>query len=576
MSPAERIRQLLDGLDAALLERAVPIRLGLLALLSGHHVLLLGPPGTAKSLLARHLARCFADARHFEYLLSRFTHPDELFGPVSIPGLKAEDYRRVTDGFLPRAHVAFLDEIFKANSAILNSLLALINERVFHHGRHRDPAPLLGLVGASNEPPEPDGGLDALYDRFLVRLAVGPLINEDAFLAVSLGQLPAFEPTPELKLTVDDVSSLQEQARALPPGPGVGAALLAIRRALGEAGLSASDRRWRWAVELLQMAALTAEREQIGPAELPLLEYCFGDPFEGRGAVRRAIREVLTRTVTVEATVAPLFSGWRAATAPAEPATGHRAALRRRRTQLDAFADRLSEADRALDAMRDGLRRDAERHLWLVEPPPELLAGFVAARQALHRLTVTATGHRARLAEHDIFALVFVDAAPAPSDRLERTLEHWVARRSWGHETRPIPLDAFVWVIGDDGGDGVPVYKDGTPLAHHADRVRQGQLTRLRHDEAYGADRRSAEALVDRWRAQRAAIHLGADRLDVALRVAQVHGRSAESLPAAVAGALGIDPALIGRPPWTGLLTRLGAAVAAPDHGLPAPPTLEA
>ncbi|MFK7928761.1 MAG: AAA family ATPase, partial [Myxococcota bacterium] len=125
-----RLQRILTALDGSLLERTTHTRAVLLALLAGQHALLLGPPGTAKSLMARAMCAVFEDATYFEYLLSRFTHPDELFGPVSIPGLKVEDYRRLTEGFLPQAHVAFLDEVFKANSAILNSLLTLINERV--------------------------------------------------------------------------------------------------------------------------------------------------------------------------------------------------------------------------------------------------------------------------------------------------------------------------------------------------------------------------------------------------------------------------------------------------------------
>ena len=133
-------------------------------------MLLLGPPGTAKSELGRRLSR-ICQGTYFERLLTRFSVPEELFGPLSMTALEQDKYVRQTKGYLPEASVAFIDEIFKANSAILNSLLTILNERLFDNGATRTAVPLICLVGASNELPESEE-LDALYDRFLLRYPV--------------------------------------------------------------------------------------------------------------------------------------------------------------------------------------------------------------------------------------------------------------------------------------------------------------------------------------------------------------------------------------------------------------------
>ena len=146
------------------------VRLLLLAAMAGEHILLIGPPGTAKSEVGRRLSKLISGS-YFERLLTRFSVPEELFGPLSMRALEDDKYVRQTRGYLPEAEVAFIDEIFKANSAILNTLLTLVNERLFDNGSTRVRVPLLTTVAASNELPESEE-LDALYDRFLVRRQV--------------------------------------------------------------------------------------------------------------------------------------------------------------------------------------------------------------------------------------------------------------------------------------------------------------------------------------------------------------------------------------------------------------------
>src|SRR5512142_1151987 len=164
----ERLLGLLAALEDGLVERRAVVRLALLAALAGEHTLLVGPPGTAKSQLARRLHLAFAGGGYFERLLTRFTVPEELFGPLSIRALEEDRYERQTAGFLPQASIGFIDEVFKANSAILNALLTLLNEREFDNGPRREVCPLVSVIGATNAVPEDEVG-EAFFDRFLVR-----------------------------------------------------------------------------------------------------------------------------------------------------------------------------------------------------------------------------------------------------------------------------------------------------------------------------------------------------------------------------------------------------------------------
>ncbi|HEY1100438.1 MAG TPA: AAA family ATPase [Myxococcota bacterium] len=155
-------------LEQKFLAKEEIIRLMLIAAIAGEHMVLIGPPGTAKSAVIRSFSKLI-DAKYFEYLLTRFSEPNELFGPVDIQGFRQGQYRRVTTGMLPEAEIVFLDEAFKANSAILNSLLTLLNERRFNNGNTVTRVPLISLFAASNEVPSSDN-LDAIFDRFLLRV----------------------------------------------------------------------------------------------------------------------------------------------------------------------------------------------------------------------------------------------------------------------------------------------------------------------------------------------------------------------------------------------------------------------
>ena len=163
-----RLRSVAETLSRMFIGKDEIIRLMSIAVVAGEHCVLLGPPGTAKSALIRTMAGLMK-ANYFEYLLTRFTEPNEIFGPVDISAFRDGVYRRNTKGMLPEAEIVFLDEIFKSNSAILNALLTLLNERKYVSGGETLDCPLISVFGASNEVPG-DETLGAIFDRFLLRV----------------------------------------------------------------------------------------------------------------------------------------------------------------------------------------------------------------------------------------------------------------------------------------------------------------------------------------------------------------------------------------------------------------------
>ncbi len=150
---ARRIEEILTYINDGLIEREHITAMVLLSVLSGQSVFIYGPPGTAKSLIASRIASCFDGAVYFEYLMQRFSTPEEVFGPISISELHKDNYIRKTEGFLPEVHLAFLDEIWKSSPAILNTLLTIVNERRFRNGTEVTDVPLRAIIAASNEFP---------------------------------------------------------------------------------------------------------------------------------------------------------------------------------------------------------------------------------------------------------------------------------------------------------------------------------------------------------------------------------------------------------------------------------------
>jgi MoxR-like ATPase len=240
--------------------------------------------------LARAIAQAFG-ARYFETLLNRFTVPEELFGPVSLKALEQDQFVRLTTGKLPEVEVAFVDEIFKASSAILNTLLTIANERVFHNGGVPVACPLVTLFAASNELPEGQE-LEALFDRFMVRFSLGYMVREASFRTVITGDEPAIK----TKLDLAALGQAQWASQQVKVPDATYDAMIAIRDACRTDGIVASDRRWKKLIKLIKATAYLAGEKTAAPEDLHILaDALWRDP-KDRSKVARIVGRIADPT----------------------------------------------------------------------------------------------------------------------------------------------------------------------------------------------------------------------------------------------------------------------------------------
>ena len=341
----ERFKQLLGEMNRGIYEKETEISLSLLAALAGESIILLGPPGVAKSMVAKQLKTAFRDAQNFEYLMSRFSTPDEIFGPVSIQKLKTSDtYERAVEGYLPTADVVFLDEIWKAGPAIQNTLLTVINEKLFRNGNREMHLPLKLLVAASNELPAKGEGLEALWDRFVIRIESRPIKLEKNFRAMlleshadfsrftegvghadfadnadfsgSMGKSGSTDSTDfssptdftdstdfsDLKITAEEYAEWAEKICKIGVKEEVLDAISAIRKSLRAVNVDeaaerrniyVSDRRWKNIVRLLRTSAFMQDREEVDICDLLPIYHCLWQEPEERDAIRSIVIRAL-------------------------------------------------------------------------------------------------------------------------------------------------------------------------------------------------------------------------------------------------------------------------------------------
>ncbi len=305
-----RIGSLLEQLNEQVFGKEHIIALALLSAVAGESIFLLGPPGVAKSMVARRLKLAFRRREAFEYLMSRFSTPDEIFGPVSITKLKSEDtFERMVDGYLPTATVAFLDEIWKAGPAIQNALLTIVNEKIYRNGTFTIKVPLKGLIAASNELPAVGQGLDALWDRFLLRVLVAgveDMSDFDRMIMASEETEP--EVAPELSISDEEYVEWQRNIATVK----IPYAILDVIHLLKEKiedynrqlqndegllqPLYVSDRRWKKLVKILRASAYLNGEEEVHLSDCFLLTYGLWNEVSQRKLVEEMVQEAISQS----------------------------------------------------------------------------------------------------------------------------------------------------------------------------------------------------------------------------------------------------------------------------------------
>jgi MoxR-like ATPase len=287
MTIKPKITELLARLNDGVFEKEDVIALTLLSAVAGESIFLLGAPGVAKSLIARRLKYAFKDGSSFEYLMNRFSTPDEIFGPVSIKQLRDEDkYQRVVENYLPTATVVFLDEIWKAGPSIQNALLTILNEKIYRNGDVIiDPVPMKALISASNELPSKGEGLEALWDRFLVRIVVDGVQDKQNFNDMISKSLNSYSDTVTelLKITNDEYNKWSKEIDNIDIPENVFNVIHVIRNYIDQHNMRdenkdkqiyISDRRWRKTIRLLRTSAFLNDRNAVDLMDCFLIKDC--------------------------------------------------------------------------------------------------------------------------------------------------------------------------------------------------------------------------------------------------------------------------------------------------------------
>lgn len=314
----ERMAKLLEKMREGIIDKDESTRLALLCAIAGENIFFMGPPGTAKSMISSRLHQIFKEnTKYFEFLMSKYSSPEEIFGPIKLEGLDKGIYKRRTDGYLPTAHIAFLDEIWKSGNGILNSLLTIINEKKFRNGPAESEeeladeklgkygsVPLQICLAASNE--FPASGLSALYDRFTVRTYVNPVKTSNDLFKLCMDSFEEFDVSDvkDILLSVEEIKEWQKEIKKIGLPKEIQEVIIGIRQEMNRLNSEqtnnnekyyVSDRRWKKIVHLLKTSAYLCGRNNIDLMDCQLISYCIWDTEkqfnEAKTIVEKIVRE---------------------------------------------------------------------------------------------------------------------------------------------------------------------------------------------------------------------------------------------------------------------------------------------
>jgi len=284
-----------EYLNQVVFEKEKEIESILALLIARQHGFMLGVPGVGKSYLINKVMECFKDdVVMFEKLMMATTTPQELFGPLSLSALRNDELKHNTAGYLSEAHVAFIDEVWKANSQTSNSKLTLMNERKFHNGNQIVKSPLISLFGASNELPR-DASLQAIYDRFVIRMEVEPMHSPDNFIKM----LQSNSLQPPKVLSLDLLNQAHELAKQVDVSP-IYEKLVELRaemQSVCNGEVYVSDRRWKMIVSYMQALAVLRGATELDEDFFALIGDCLWSDPKHRGEINSKLARFVSTSV---------------------------------------------------------------------------------------------------------------------------------------------------------------------------------------------------------------------------------------------------------------------------------------